>query len=420
MVPQCLTCEGQGINLQPLKANIGLVNEMNDDVLIKRLHTHLEKLSVDFPHRGSCTLNEGMAQSYCAEVLRSLGLKPEAQEFRSVASAYRPFILASALLLLTYPLFQWMPLAAGLLAAAVTISALMELMLMPNLLTLILPKSNSRNLIVRIPAGRESRRILVVMSHIDSHRTPWIFRTPTTFRVYQLLSTMAMLAFVELPVLYGLDLLGVFHLSGIYAAPALALIAVIFFMTLQAEHSPYTAGANDNASGVALLLELARRFRAKPLEYQDVWLVISGCEEVGAHGARAFVKRYGKELRDAVVLVIDNIAGKDTVPCYYEKETMLLPMKYPSDMLALAREVAEANPAFGARPFSQRGAYTDGTPVLQAGLSCISIVNHTASGWIPYWHHPDDTLSHIDWEAYHRSIGFILKLIERLEKQAAS
>ncbi|MDQ7063509.1 MAG: M20/M25/M40 family metallo-hydrolase [candidate division KSB1 bacterium] len=393
---------------------------MNDDLLRDRLRAHIQKLAAELPHRGSATLEEARAHQYCADVLRELGFDPEAEEFMTTASAYRPFILASGLLLLSYPLFATYPWLATALALLVTVSAFMELMLLPNLLTWVLPKKLSRNLIARIPASHKAGQTLIIMSHVDSHRTPWIFRKPLHFRLYQLLSTLAMLAFVGLPLMYGLQQLGMLRFTAVHFAPLLMLIAIIFLMTLQAEWSPYTVGANDNASGVALLLELARQFRQNPLAHQDVWLVITGCEEVGAHGSRVFVKNHRNELQKAAVLVIDNIAGKDTFPCYYRNETMLLPMVYPEDMVQMAESVAKAHPELGARPFSQRGAYTDGTPVLQAGLSCISIVNHTSSGWIPYWHHPSDTLEHIDWQAYERSVAFIQKLIEQLEKRAAA
>jgi Zn-dependent M28 family amino/carboxypeptidase len=48
-------------------------------------------------------------------------------------------------------------------------------------------------------------------------------------------------------------------------------------------------GANDNASGTAVVLEIARHLSATPLARQ-VWFVAFDGEEDGLHGSRAFVK----------------------------------------------------------------------------------------------------------------------------------
>jgi hypothetical protein len=51
----------------------------------------------------------------------------------------------------------------------------------------------------------------------------------------------------------------------------------------------YFPGANDNASGVAMLLAMARYFKAHPLKYSMVFIAFSG-EEAGLVGSRHFVE----------------------------------------------------------------------------------------------------------------------------------
>ncbi|MEB3316884.1 MAG: M28 family peptidase [Cyanobacteriota bacterium] len=53
---------------------------------------------------------------------------------------------------------------------------------------------------------------------------------------------------------------------------------------------PQSPGADDNASGVAALLELARRFQAAP-PLRPVWLVAFDQEEEGLLGSRALARR---------------------------------------------------------------------------------------------------------------------------------
>lgn len=51
----------------------------------------------------------------------------------------------------------------------------------------------------------------------------------------------------------------------------------------------YFPGANDNASGVAMLLELAQHFAANPLRYSVVFIAFGG-EEAGLRGSEYFVQ----------------------------------------------------------------------------------------------------------------------------------
>ena len=371
-------------------------------------YEHIKALAVTIGPRGSGTENERQALRYCAAELRTLGLQVEESAFRSVASAYRPFILVSSLALLAVAV--WMAGArhvAVLLAALAGTAAFLEILFLPNPLNLLLPKKTSGNILGKLPAGHEMRQKIVLVAHVDSHRTPWIWRSPHTYAVYRFLSTAAMLAFLSLP-------FALYAGSPLIISLAAMLLFLTVLMTLQAELSPYTPGANDNASGVAMVLDLAAHFSEKPLQNTELWFAFVGCEEVGAHGAAAFVRRYRDQLGNARVVVVDNIAGPETSPRYYTSETMLRPVRCPQELLALAEKTAHELPETGARAFAQKGAYTDATPFLLAGIPCIAVVNHRDDGWIPDWHSLTDTIGHIDTEAFEKTRRFVLAFINRL------
>jgi aminopeptidase YwaD len=57
---------------------------------------------------------------------------------------------------------------------------------------------------------------------------------------------------------------------------------------------PGSPGANDNASGTAVVLEMARRLSSTPTTRQ-VWFVAFDGEEEGLHGSRAFVDKAGSQ-----------------------------------------------------------------------------------------------------------------------------
>jgi hypothetical protein len=74
-------------------------------------------------------------------------------------------------------------------------------------------------------------------------------------------------------------------------------------------------GANDNASGVAVLLELARLFAAvKPAPPMRMSFVAFGGEELGMLGSRAYLEKHEAELRDCRLLFnMDTVGGGNAI-----------------------------------------------------------------------------------------------------------
>ncbi|GIG91988.1 M20/M25/M40 family metallo-hydrolase [Plantactinospora endophytica] len=77
---------------------------------------------------------------------------------------------------------------------------------------------------------------------------------------------------------------------------------------------PGSPGADDNASGVACLLELARVLPAYGLD-RHVRLAVFDEEETGLHGSRAMAGELGPADRPAAVVVFECIGFYSTLPC---------------------------------------------------------------------------------------------------------
>jgi len=99
---------------------------------------------------------------------------------------------------------------------------------------------------------------------------------------------------------------------------------------------------------VTALPTLAETLRDRSLRETEVWLVATGCEEVGCAGAIAFFNAHRNELRDAAVIVVDTVGGPASGPCYFRSEGMVLQHKYDPELLALADAVV-AHAAIGDR-----------------------------------------------------------------------
>ena len=154
-------------------------------------------------------------------------------------------------------------------------------------------------------------------------------------------------------------------------------------------------GANDGASGVAVLLELARVIPAN-LEKQ-VWLVFFDAEDNGDYsgsgwiiGSQAFVA--GLEGKPDSVVIIDMIGDAD-LNVYMEKNS------HPE----LTTEIWGVAAELGYVQFVPEYRYRiidDHMPFLEAGIQAIDIIDFD----YPYWHTTQDTLDKISAESL-KAIG---------------
>lgn len=121
-------------------------------------------------------------------------------------------------------------------------------------------------------------------------------------------------------------------------------------------------GANDNASGLACLLELARRLAAEP-PAAEVWLVGFGAEEVGEIGSGDFVTRWEGGPIDAM-FSIDTVGAGSTTMVY---------SLHGSPNAAVSAALA-AGSALGLRVEAGSSEYSDHLPFAMAGVSAAFIM----------------------------------------------
>jgi len=380
---------------------------------------HVRHLSLDIGPRGSTTPAETEAAAYAWGVLDRLELSPQMQRFTSGISAYRPFALAATLGLLAVALY---PLAghvtagvAAAIAAVALVSSYLELNFWPNPLRWLLPKRPSQNVWAVLPAGRQAAQRVVIVGHLDSHRTPFIYGSAARLKLWGVLVALGFASFAALAVLY---LVGAVIqediLYPISLAPAVVLL-ILLVLFIQADMTPFTHGANDNATGAALVLALAERLKEEPLANTEVWTLNSGCEEVGLYGAAAFVREHRQELRDAYFIVLDSVGGPGSGPCFITREGMLKPYRSDPGLLALCREVTAQRPELGAYPAVMKLNYTEGAIGIKNGLRTLTFVNLTPAGELPYWHRPDDVYENVDPDVLARTSAFLWELLQRLD-----
>jgi hypothetical protein len=269
------------------------------------------------------------------------------------------------------------------------------------------------------PKGGIQQRV-VVCAHLDTHRTPVFYSSPRWHSLFSLLVGLTFVSMVAGAFLYVTAVL--MGWSGLRWA-SLALIPVQGFslvMCLQADFTPYTPGANDNASGVAALLTLARHLDRKPLERTEVHLVFTGCEEVGAWGMAAYLDRYAKQHgKEALYIALDEV-GLGTIK-YLTADGLLIKHKTHPRALQIARSAAQAVPEIKI----QEGpgiAYTDALQATKRGLIALTVctVPEPKSGVVSHWHQMSDTLENLHSEDIEKTLAFVWAILKQVDSQAGA
>jgi len=381
--------------------------------------THLKHLSVEIGPRGSTTPQERQAAEYAKRHFESLGLEARWEEFTSPTTGWRPFSVAATASLVAVAVFgfggQAGALIAGLLMTLTVASVFMEMYFQPNPLRALMPKGRSQNVWARIPAANSARRRVLIVGHIDTHRTPWVFTSPGRLTFFRAMTTIGIASFALASVFYLASAL--FDLS---AARWIALVfipidLIVLALTWQPDTTPYTHGANDNGSGASIVLSLAERLAHTPLQNIEVWATCSGCEEVGSQGVQAFVKRHRTELPGLLGVSIDNVGGKGVGVCYTRVEGMVIPYKPSPELFDLAEKIKADRPDFNAYALPYTALHTDATCLMVNRVPSLSFVGLTPGGAIPDWHQVTDTFDRINPQAIECTEEFVLELLKRLD-----
>ena len=378
---------------------------------------HIKALAEDIGPRGSTTLKEKEASDYCQQVFRNLHLTPQMETFISAKSIYHPHLLASLFMLLAFVFYPHYGRTSAALAALISLiafaSQLLELSFRDNLFRRIVPKGDSQNVIAVMPSEQEYVQDLVLIGHVDSHRTPLIFRSPIWVKIYQAFTTFAFVLGSTQVLLY---IIGSFTLwSWIWPVTILSALgsATLAAICIQADRTPFSAGANDNASSAGLLLALAQHFQNEPLQNTRVLLVCTGCEEVQHYGAIDFFRRHTSELKNPVAVIFEMLGCAG--PSWLTKEGIIIPFKSDHNLVQLAELMADAHPQLGAYASQIKGGNTEMADALRVGVPAITLNGMGPKGEMPYWHQVEDTYDKMDPEVMARTYEFTWEYIRAID-----
>lgn len=384
---------------------------------VARWLEHIRVLAVDIGPRGSTRDGERQAADYAMTQFGKFGFKPVLEKFKSARSIFLPHLLGSGLMLLAFIIFPLSgPLTAALAAAIsflVLISEILELGLQNNLFRMLMPKGESQNAYAVIPPSGEHTHDLVLVGHLDSQRTPLIFRSPTWVKIYDTFTMIAFVTFIFQAIIYTLAIFFAWDWVWLASIPSAISAVLLAAMCIQADLTPFTAGANDNATAVGMVLTLAEELAKQPLAHTRVFAVCTGCEEVQHYGMIDFYQRHKAEFKnpEAVVFEMLGCAG----PSWLTQEGIIVPFKPTPRLRETLEKLAAANPQWGAYPGRVSGGNTEMADALRAGIPAITLMGMKPDGEAPYWHQVQDTFDKMEAQVMEKTWDMTRAFLKELD-----
>ncbi len=377
-----------------------------------KLYEHVKKLSEK--HRGAGTEEEARARAYIVEELQKLGYKPSIDPFYTPPSFSYTYITIYMLPVLSSILAT---MNIGIAVVPIAIAGVVLLVMEEELYIPILTrlygyifKRRTANIAVRIGSGA---RIFVLMAHYDSTRAAYSFNPK---RIHTLRSTIK-INFASTMLTSGLSILSLYIevLAIASVAASIPLIVSIAILIHRELFHTYVPGANDNASGVAVLLGVAEAFAGRSMNVIDkatVYVVFTGAEEVGLLGSHTLYRREKRLLKEAIVINVDNPGAGDLA--LTECEGVLKTWCPDKRFRDVVRKYAAAR-RIGVKVYKLLP--TDATHLMMKGLRATSIMAFE-KGSIKNYHWYTDTAEHIDPENLSKAANIIIDMIETLTTES--
>ena len=359
--------------------------------------------------RPSASAGERRAAGRIAERLRALGFETRVEEERAHGTYWWPvgipLALASAAGLAALradagPRTRAAAVAAGLAAAAAVAD---DVAVPGQRLRRLLYRHRPTWNVVAEGGNRRAPAHVVLMAHHDAARAGLVFHPGPRRFLDRRFPRLARAPKTTPPLVHAIVAGPLLVAAGAAARRRGAVrgglgIAAFFLagMIDMAARQPTVAGADDNLSAVAAVLEAARLLHEDPPPDLRVTVLSTGSEESLLEGMRAYARRHLHELDRAstAFVCLDTVGSPELV--LFEGEGMLRMRDYDERLKDLTEDVARRNGIRLRRGMRLRNA-TDGAVPLAAGYSAVAIASMGAANAPSNYHWPTDVPENLDY-----------------------
>lgn len=277
------------------------------------------------------------------------------------------------------------------------------------------PLVTSYNLIVK-PKNRELKKPkkLILMAHWDTAPVSVLYRPEMVGNFRQSLKISLVLMIVAQFVA-----ISQFLIPNAFILLIANILAFYFLLqgvvgTIDYFRLGYSNGASDNATGVAAAIATAQQLWAKKLTNLEVELVLTGAEEVGMIGARAYMKKHYREFNKETYLVNFDTLGKGKLKIITQTGSWSN-IVYDNTLIQIAKQSVTEIPALKeVTTGAWHTADFDSVWFQRAGIPAVTLAALDANGRMPNIHRPTDILSNVDFVPMEKAIILAEKIGEHL------
>jgi hypothetical protein len=277
------------------------------------------------------------------------------------------------------------------------------------------PLVTSYNLVIKPPISIKKAKKLILMAHWDTAPISLLYRPEMvgnfrkSLRISLILMLLAQFLAISQFLIPNAFLLLVANILGFYFILQ-GITATIDFVRFG-----YSNGASDNATGVAAAIETAKKLWSKNLQNLDIELVITGAEEVGMIGARAYMKAHYQEFTKETYLINFDTLGSGDLKIITQTGSWST-IVYDNDLIKIAKEITVQTPDL--KKVSSGAWHTadfDSVWFQRAGIPSVTLAALDKNGRMPNIHRPTDTLANVDFTPMEKAIVLAEKIGEKLD-----
>ena len=279
----------------------------------------------------------------------------------------------------------------------------------------------SNNVLGIVPArindeiGQPARRV-ILSAHIDTARSGLLWHR-SLIRAFRALVITLLSASIIIPILL---LASTFHrFSSIWQVAWIPMIVLLLASILLIEsevRGTALAGANDNASGVAALLDVAASVKYSHADNVETWFLFTTGEEAGLVGMTSFLAENSFEPEETYFVNVTQVgAGKIR---YTRAEQLIRSRDSAPVLVQLAGEIAGQHPEREITSEVYRLLPTDQYVALRHGYQAITIFGANEHGAPTHWHQQSDTVESIDLATVQIAADLAYELIKRIDAKA--
>jgi len=273
----------------------------------RRAFEHIDKLAYEIGPRLAGSRGDRLAAEYIGKQFENIGLKVRVQEFKFVSRSARSQVTAVV--------FTAAFILSLFLSPESSLPSWLVVLVLWRSLSKLMPKQTSQNII----ASREvevPKKKLALTAHYDSAPCTVSFRLSIFIR-FTFLPAVTLIT-----IMLVLRALGLIHAWPIVWSPlAVFFLPVCAASFIAASSRRVSPGAEDNASGVAVMLESARVLAEQPPPETSIFFIAFGAEEQGLLGSKKLAEE--SLLPEGTLVLNLDMVGAGTHPYVIEGNGLL-------------------------------------------------------------------------------------------------